>query len=92
MRFTSVMVMVLAVAAGCGSKGLAEETKSKAESFKGKACGCKGDAACLDKVAAEHDPWAKDLDQRLNGKVTQEQYYAIERVEEAYRTCAAERK
>jgi hypothetical protein len=85
-------MVLLLLAAGC-SKSLAEETQSKAESFKSKICACeKGDTACIEKVEAEHKPWSAELDQKLNGKVTQEEYYAITSVEDAYWACLAERQ
>jgi hypothetical protein len=86
------IAVALLVVAGC-SKSLAEETKSKAESFRSRICKCeKGDQACVDKVEAEHRPWSAELDQKLDGKVTQEEYYAISMVEEAYRACLDERR
>lgn len=86
-----IAALVLGVAA-C-SKSLAEDTKSKAASFKARACACAvGDNACLDKVDAEHEPWSAGLDQRLDGKVTQEEHDAIESVESAYRVCVADRR
>jgi hypothetical protein len=86
------IAVALLVLAGC-SKSLAEETKSKAESFRSRICKCdQGDTACVDKVEAEHGPWSAELDKTLNGKVTQEEYYAIQMVEEAYRVCLDEKR